>query len=76
MVNLFTDDIWPNNTIQDSIKNWVSSLPSLKKNDYSSLISDKKNVDCSSKKSSIYNTVVFKPFIGKINTCSILNAAP
>ena len=57
MVNLFTDDIWPNNTIQDSIKNWVSSLPSLKKNDYSSLISDKKNVDCSSKKSSIYNAV-------------------
>ena len=57
MVNLFTDDIWPNNTIQDSIKNWVSSLPSLKKNNYSSLISDKESVDCSSKKAPLYNKV-------------------
>ena len=57
MVNLFTDDIWPNNTIQDSIKNWVSLLPSLKKNDYSSLISDKESVDCSSKKAPLYNKV-------------------
>jgi len=57
MVNLFTDDIWPNNTIQDSIKNWVYSLPSLKKNNYSSLISDKESVDCSSKKAPLYNKV-------------------
>jgi len=57
MVNLFTDDIWPNNTIQDSIKNWVSSLSSLKKNNYSSLISDKESVDCSSKKAPLYNKV-------------------
>ena len=57
MVNLFTDDIWPNNTIQDSIKNWVSSLPSLKKNNYSSLISDKESVDFSSKKAPLYNKV-------------------
>ena len=57
MVNLFTDDIWPNNTIQDSIRNWVSSLPSLKKNNYSSLISDKESVDCSSKKAPLYNKV-------------------
>tara|TARA_X000001036_G_scaffold58558_1_gene48211 strand:- start:8290 stop:10191 length:1902 start_codon:yes stop_codon:yes gene_type:complete len=57
MVNLFTDDIWPNNTIQDSIRNWVSSLPSLKKNNYSSLISDKESVDFSSKKAPLYNKV-------------------
>ena len=71
MVNLFTDDIWPNNTIQDSIKNWVSSLPSLKKNNYSSLISDKESVDCSSKKAPLFNKVEI-PAVGSDELLDIM----
>ena len=47
MVNLFTDDIWPNPAISDTIQNWVSSIHPSLKSDYSTQISQIDNKDLS-----------------------------
>ena len=46
MVNLFTDDIWPNPAISDTIQNWVSNIRPSLKSDYSTDISQIENKDC------------------------------
>lgn len=48
MVNLFTDNIWPDLGIQDSINGWVKSISSLRNRDYTDQISEIEETDCSS----------------------------
>jgi len=48
MVNLFTDNIWPDLAVQDSISGWVNSISSLHNRDYMKQISEIEETDCSS----------------------------
>ena len=48
MVNLFTDNIWPDLAVQDSISGWVNSISSLHNRDYMKQISEIEGTDCSS----------------------------
>ena len=48
MVNLFTDNIWPDLAVQDSINGWVKSISSLHNRDYTKQISEIEETDCSS----------------------------
>ena len=48
MVNLFTDNIWPDLAVQDSISGWVNSISSLHNRDYTKQISEIEETDCSS----------------------------
>ena len=70
MVNLFTDDIWPDKVIQDSIKNWIDGLPSLEESDYSNQIADIGEVDCGSNIQSKYSFLDI-PALGKESTLDI-----
>ncbi|MEL0269436.1 MAG: hypothetical protein VXA17_03125, partial [bacterium] len=71
MVNLFTDDIWPDKVIQDSIKNWIDGLPSLEESDYSNQIADIGEVDCGSNIKSKYSFLDI-PALGKESTLDIM----
>jgi len=71
MVNLFTDDIWPDKVIQDSIKNWIDGLPSLEESDYSKQIADIGEVDCGSNIQSKYSFLDI-PALGKESTLDIM----
>ena len=46
MVNLFTDNIWPDLAVQDSINGWVKSVSSLHNRDYTKQISEIEETDC------------------------------
>tara|TARA_B110000914_G_scaffold129340_1_gene113028 strand:- start:4201 stop:6102 length:1902 start_codon:yes stop_codon:yes gene_type:complete len=48
MVNLFTDNIWPDLAIQDSISGWVNSISSLHNKDYTQQILEIEETDCPS----------------------------
>ena len=71
MVNLFTDDIWPDAAIADTIKHWVSTVNSQLKSDYSEKISKINNTDCVSNKESKYSDYSV-PSLGKENTLDIM----
>ena len=46
MVNLFTDNIWPDLAVQDSISGWVNSISSLHNKDYTLQILEIEETDC------------------------------
>ena len=71
MVNLFTDDIWPDPVIADTIKHWVSTVRSQPQSDYSEKISKIDNTDCVSNKESNYSDYSV-PSIGKDNALDIM----
>ena len=71
MVNLFTDDIWPNPAISDTIQNWVSSIRPSLKSDYSAQISQIENKDCSFNVVSKNNDYPV-PSVGGDNTLDII----
>ena len=71
MVNLFTDDIWPNPAISDTIQNWVSSIHPSLKSDYSTQISQIDNKDCSFNVVSKNNDYPV-PSVGGDNTLDII----
>jgi len=48
MVNLFTDNIWPDLAVQDSISGWVNSISSLHNKDYTQQILEIEETDCPS----------------------------
>ena len=55
MINLFTDDIWPDEAISDSIKGWVEIIQNKENIDYTEKISNIKSTDCNSTSISLYN---------------------
>jgi len=55
MINLFTDDIWPDEAISDSIKGWVDIIQNKENIDYTEKISNIKSTDCNSTSISLYN---------------------
>ena len=71
MVNLFTDDIWPDAGIADTIKHWVSTTRSEKKSDYSNKISTVSGSDCISDIDSKYDNYSV-PSLGKENALDIM----
>ena len=71
MVNLFTDDIWPDAVIADTIKHWVSTVSSKPQSDYSEKISKIDNTDCVSNKESNYSNYSV-PSLGKENSLDIM----
>ena len=71
MINLFTDDIWPDAAIADTIKTWVSSVGSKLKVDYSEKISTINNNDCLSNRKSPYDDYSV-PSLGKENMLDIM----
>ena len=71
MVNLFTDDIWPDAAIADTIKHWVSTVSSQLQSDYSEKISKINNTDCVSNKESNYSDYSV-PSLGKENALDIM----
>ena len=71
MINLFTDDIWPDAAIADTIKTWVSSVGSKLKVDYSEKISKINNNDCLSNRKSPYDDYSV-PSLGKENMLDIM----
>ena len=71
MINLFTDDIWPDPVIADTIKNWVNSIGSKLKVDYSEKVSKINKNDCLSNKESPFNDYSV-PSIGKENMLDIM----
>ena len=71
MVNLFTDDIWPDPVIADTIKHWVSTVRSQPQSDYSEKISKIDNTDCVSNKESDYSDYSV-PSLGKDNALDIM----
>ena len=71
MVNLFTDNIWPDQLIQDSIKSWIDSLPRLETLDYSKQIEEIGEVDCGTKNQSTYSSLDI-PTLGKEGTLDIM----
>ena len=48
MVNLFTDNIWPDLAVQDSISGWANSISSLHNKDYTQQILEIEETDCPS----------------------------
>ena len=46
MVNLFTDNIWPDLAVQDSISGWANSISSLHNKDYTLQILEIEETDC------------------------------
>ncbi len=71
MVNLFTDDIWPDPVIADTIKHWVSTVRSQPQSNYSEKISKIDNTDCVSNKESDYSDYSV-PSLGKDNALDIM----
>ena len=71
MVNLFTDNIWPDQLIQDSIKSWIDALPRLETSDYSKQIEEIGEVDCGTNKQSKYSSLDI-PTLGKEGTLDIM----
>ena len=71
MVNLFTDDIWPDPVVADTIKHWVSTVRSQPQSDYSEKISKIDNTDCVSNKESDYSDYSV-PSLGKDNALDIM----